>query len=55
MARTIGIWICGLIAALTVGGGAGAWLGFNDGGFVGMISGGCAFSCFRLWMGERQP
>jgi hypothetical protein len=56
IARTVGIWLFGLVAAGAVGEiiGAEVKFGYESYSDAGMLAGVCAFACFRLWMGERN-
>jgi hypothetical protein len=58
MARTIAIWIFGLLASAVIG----AWINalvneythsYTPDGF-GVIGGMCAFACVRLWLASPQ-
>jgi hypothetical protein len=58
MARTIAIWVFGLLASAIVGGIIGARLdtGYGDGnGFWGFLAGMFAFACLRLWLTPASP
>jgi hypothetical protein len=51
IARTIAIWVFGLLAAGITGWGVGKTMGpFLEAG--GMVAGLCAFTCLRLWLSE---
>jgi hypothetical protein len=54
MARTIAIWVSGLMASTIIGGGIGAHINQFEGTFFGMIAGPAAFACVRLWLGELR-
>lgn len=56
IARTIGIWVCGLIVSGIVGGIAGTKIvsGYETEALPGVWAGMFAFACFRLWMNERR-
>lgn len=48
--RTVGIWVCGLLACACFGGLVGDALDrYGFGGFFGAVGGALAFSCARLW------
>ncbi len=53
IARTIAIWVFGLLASAIIGWGAGRAVGpyFEPGG---LVAGLCAFSCLRLWWSEAR-
>ena len=62
MARTIAIWVTGLLASAIVGAGIGsitAGIGSrfhsdaDTGALVGTIAGAAGFACLRLWLRER--
>jgi hypothetical protein len=53
MARTIGIWIFGVLASAIVGGLIGSRMEpaySNDWGLWGVLAGIFAFACLRLWL-----
>lgn len=58
MTRIIGIWISGLIASGLAGLFAGGVLSRQGEGLlwaaVGLIGGVAAFTCARLWVGDRR-
>jgi uncharacterized membrane protein YfcA len=56
IARTVAIWVCGLLGSIIVGAMIGSLL-FNlfiDPAFLGGFAGLLLFVCFRLWMGEGR-
>jgi hypothetical protein len=58
MARTIAIWIFGLLASAILGGMAGGRLdtGYSDANaFWGVLAGMFAFVCLRLWLAGPSP
>jgi hypothetical protein len=57
MARTIAIWVFGLLASSIAGNLIGNWLDTYRtgwGGLLGIPAGLFAFVCIRLWMSERR-
>ena len=55
-ARTVAIWVSGLLGSIIVGAMIGS-LFFNlfvDPAFLGGFAGMLLFVCFRLWMGEGR-
>jgi hypothetical protein len=57
MARSVAIWIFGLIASAIIGGFVGSSYAVTfhptapgDGGFFGMVGGMSVFACLRLWL-----
>jgi len=57
MARTIAIWVTGLLASAIIGGLIAARLEPPDAyewGFPGALAGMLAFACLRLWLGARR-
>jgi hypothetical protein len=56
MARTIAIWIFGLLASGLVGGLIGFLIDRSGGlgPLVGVLAGLFAFPCIRLWLAERR-
>lgn len=55
--RTVGIWVSGLLASAIIGGLTGSV--FNqpfstDMGVWGALAGMLAFTCVRLWLGQRS-
>jgi uncharacterized membrane protein YfcA len=54
MARTIAIWVFGLLASAIIGGLVGSRLATSygsDEGFWGVLAAMFAFACIRLWLG----
>jgi hypothetical protein len=55
MARTVGIWVFGLLASAIVGGMVGSQVGYSsDNGFLGALAGMFAFACLRLWLAPSK-
>lgn len=53
-ARTIGIWLTGLIGFGLLGAAIGNLADRIDGGGGGLIAGICIFTCARLWLSEPK-
>jgi hypothetical protein len=49
MAKSIAVWVFGLLAAAIFGGMVGAQLVPGDGPFLGVLGGTFASTCARLW------
>lgn len=57
-ARTVAIWVCGLLASAIIGGIVGARFDApytTDNAFWGVIAGLLVFTCGRLWMTSGKP
>jgi hypothetical protein len=54
MARTVAIWISGLLASAIIGGGIGSHVHPYDGEASGAVAGLLAFTCLRLWVRSRS-
>jgi len=55
-ARTIWIWITGVLASMIVGGLLGDRINpYGPGGFFGVLAGPLIFTCARLWTGGKPP
>jgi hypothetical protein len=50
MAKSIAVWVFGLLAAAIFGGMVGSRLVPGDGPFLGVLGGLFAFACARLWV-----
>lgn len=55
MARTIALWVSGIITFCIIGGGIGDHIEEYGGAFWGIIAGASAFTCLRLWLTEQNP
>lgn len=53
-ARTIAIWVFGLIGSGFFGSVLGNYLTGSNGEFQGLIAGMCLFACIRLWKKEHH-
>lgn len=55
MARTVTIWITGLLASMTTGAAVGCLLNpYGDQFVFGWIGGAAGFTCLRLWLAEAR-
>jgi hypothetical protein len=57
-ARTVALWVCGLLASAIIGGVVGAHFDApyrTDVAFLGIIAGPLVFTCARFWMTSGKP
>jgi hypothetical protein len=52
-ARTVLLWLCGLVATAMIGGVVGNQMS-PDGMIPGWLTGIAAFTCLRLWLNESK-